>query len=33
MDIIICTTAKTDDEARELLLGFDMPFTTATRKG
>ncbi|GAB4575511.1 MAG: 50S ribosomal protein L5 [Rhodothalassiaceae bacterium] len=28
MDIIICTTAKTDDEARELLRGFDMPFTS-----
>lgn len=27
MDIIICTTAKTDDEARELLRGFNMPFT------
>ncbi|WP_416898275.1 MAG: 50S ribosomal protein L5 [Minwuia sp.] len=27
MDIIICTTAKTDDEARELLAGFNMPFT------
>lgn len=26
MDIIICTTAQTDDEARELLRGFDMPF-------
>ncbi|GER08658.1 50S ribosomal protein L5 [Iodidimonas muriae] len=26
MDIIICTTAKNDDEARELLRGFDMPF-------
>lgn len=26
MDIIICTTANTDDEARELLAGFDMPF-------
>ena len=26
MDIIICTTAKTDDEARELLRGFQMPF-------
>ncbi|TNE63343.1 MAG: 50S ribosomal protein L5 [Alphaproteobacteria bacterium] len=26
MDIIICTTAKTDDEARALLAGFDMPF-------
>ena len=27
MDIIICTTAGTDDAARELLAGFDMPFT------
>jgi large subunit ribosomal protein L5 len=27
MDIVICTTAKTDDEARELLRAFDMPFT------
>ena len=26
MDIIICTTAKTDDEARELLRAFEMPF-------
>lgn len=26
MDIIICTTASNDDEARELLRGFDMPF-------
>jgi large subunit ribosomal protein L5 len=26
MDIIICTNAKTDDEAKELLRGFDMPF-------
>lgn len=26
MDIVIATTAKTDDEARELLRGFDMPF-------
>ena len=26
MDVIICTTARTDDEARELLRGFDMPF-------
>ena len=26
MDIIICTTAKTDDEARELLAAFNMPF-------
>ena len=28
LDIIICTTAKTDEEARELLRGFDMPFRT-----
>lgn len=28
LDIIICTTAKTDDEARELLRGFDLPFTS-----
>ncbi len=27
MDIIICTTAKTDAEAKALLTGFDMPFT------
>jgi large subunit ribosomal protein L5 len=27
MDIIICTTAGTDDEARELLRCFDMPFS------
>ncbi|GAB4145295.1 MAG: 50S ribosomal protein L5 [Sphingomonadales bacterium] len=26
MDVIICTTARTDDEARELLRGFNMPF-------
>jgi large subunit ribosomal protein L5 len=26
LDIIICTTANTDDEAKELLRGFDMPF-------
>lgn len=26
MDIVICTSAKTDDEARELLRGFKMPF-------
>ena len=28
MDIIICTTAKTDEEARALLRGFSMPFTS-----
>ena len=26
MDIVICTTAETDEEARELLSGFSMPF-------
>jgi large subunit ribosomal protein L5 len=26
LDIIICTTAKTDAEAKDLLRGFDMPF-------
>lgn len=26
MDVIICTTAKTDDEAKALLKGFKMPF-------
>jgi large subunit ribosomal protein L5 len=28
MDIIICTTAKTDAEARALLNGFQMPFVS-----
>ena len=26
MNVVICTTAKTDDEARALLKGFEMPF-------
>lgn len=26
MDIVICTTAQTDEEARVLLKGFDLPF-------
>jgi len=26
MDIVICTSAETDEEARELLSGFNMPF-------
>lgn len=26
LDIVICTTAKTDEEAKELLRGFKMPF-------
>jgi large subunit ribosomal protein L5 len=28
MDIIICTTAKTDAEAKALLKNFNMPFTS-----
>lgn len=28
MDIIICTTANSDDEAKSLLKGFSMPFRT-----
>lgn len=28
MDVIVCTTATTDDEARELLRGFNFPFRT-----
>lgn len=31
MDVIICTTAKTDDEARALLAAFGMPFRRSTR--
>ena len=27
MDIVICTTARTDDSARTLLEGFDLPFS------
>lgn len=27
MDIVVCTTAKTDDEARALLKAFNFPFT------
>jgi large subunit ribosomal protein L5 len=26
MDIVVCTTAKTDDEARALLAAFNFPF-------
>jgi large subunit ribosomal protein L5 len=26
MDVVICTTAKNDDEAKSLLRGFDLPF-------
>jgi large subunit ribosomal protein L5 len=29
MDVVICTTAKTDDEARALLAAFGMPFRRA----
>ena len=28
MDVIVCTSAPTDDEARELLRGFNFPFRT-----
>ena len=28
MDVIVCTSAKTDDEARTLLKAFDFPFRT-----
>ncbi len=28
MDVIVCTTAPTDDEARSLLKGFNFPFRT-----
>ncbi|WP_431298418.1 50S ribosomal protein L5 [Tabrizicola sp. BL-A-41-H6] len=31
MDIIICTTAKTDAEAKALLIHFNMPFTDTVR--
>ena len=31
MDVIVCTTAKTDDEARELLRGFNFPFGTEAK--
>lgn len=31
-DVIVCTTARTDDEARALLKGFDFPFQ-ATESG
>ena len=27
LDVVVCTTAKTDAEARALLKGFDMPFS------
>jgi large subunit ribosomal protein L5 len=35
LDIVICTSAKSNDEARALLKGFDMPFPngTAAKKG
>jgi large subunit ribosomal protein L5 len=29
LDVIVCTTAKTDDEARALLRGFNFPFRAA----
>jgi large subunit ribosomal protein L5 len=32
MDVIICTTAETDEEARALLAAFDFPFRRPVRK-
>jgi large subunit ribosomal protein L5 len=32
LDVIICTTAKTDEEARALLAAFDFPFRRPVRK-
>jgi large subunit ribosomal protein L5 len=32
MDVIVCTTAKTDDEARALLTAFNFPFRKSQRK-
>jgi large subunit ribosomal protein L5 len=31
MDIIICTTAKTDDEARALIEAYNFPFRKSSR--
>jgi large subunit ribosomal protein L5 len=31
MDVVICTTAKTDEEARALIAGFNFPFRKAHR--
>ena len=33
MDIIVCTTARTDEEARALLTEFGFPFRTTKRAG
>jgi large subunit ribosomal protein L5 len=32
MDIVVCTTAKTDEEARELLAQFNFPFRKDSRR-
>ena len=32
MDVIFVTTAKTDEEARELLTQFNMPFAKIVRR-
>ncbi|MGH6854320.1 MAG: 50S ribosomal protein L5 [Aestuariivirga sp.] len=32
MDVIVCTSARTDEEARALLEAFDFPFRKSTRK-
>ena len=33
LDVVICTTASTDAEARSLLRGFNMPFTGESSLG
>jgi len=33
LDIVICTSAKSDEEAKALLKGFDMPFRGETSNG
>ena len=33
MDIIVCTTARNDDEARALLDGFHFPFSSELSNG
>src|SRR3546814_10765259 len=32
MDIVICTTARSDEEAKALLKGFDMPFANRSEE-
>jgi large subunit ribosomal protein L5 len=32
LDVIVCTSARTDEEARALLNAFNFPFRKSTRK-